>query len=129
MSSGMLLKTNSEDGFTLLETLIALVILGISLSILVEAYLIVSDSMEYQQDYNYVLNWSENKITEIIHGVELARHGSFEYSGNLFEWSVEENHNIDQAENTGLKETKLIVQWQGSNGRKTYSVSQTILDI
>lgn len=122
----ILLKINNEEGFTLIETLIALVILGIGLSILVEGYLIVTDSIEYQRDYNYVLNWSETKMAEIVHKYELGRHGNFEYSGKVFQWNVEESYNADQSE-IGLKTINLIVKWRGSNGSKTYRTARTVL--
>ncbi len=127
----MLVKFDSEEGFTLLETLIALVILGISISILVEAYLIVTDSIEYQRNYNFVLNWSDGKMNELINGIELARHGSFEYLEKSFQWSVEEgfldNNFKNIEEKNGLKTIELTVKWQSANSVKDYRTTRVVL--
>jgi len=119
-------EIKGQQGFTLLETLIAMVILGISISILVEGFLIVTDTIEYQRHYNYLINWSESKINEIASGSELARHGGFEYSGRLFQWSVEESFQYSEGL-TGLREINLSIEWQGSNSRNTYIISRLII--
>lgn len=119
-------ELKSQQGFTLLETLIAMVILGISISILVEGFLIVTDTIEYQRNYNYLINWSESKINEIAGGRELARHGGFEYSERLFQWSVEESFQYSEGL-TGLRKINLTIEWQGSNSKNTYIISRLIL--
>lgn len=79
--SKMFRRLHKEGGFTLLETLIAMVILGVSITILVEAYLTVTNGIEYQRTYNFLTAWSGDKMTELVNGMELARHGSFEHNG------------------------------------------------
>lgn len=115
-----------QQGFTLLETLIAIVILGISISILVEGFITVTDTIEYQRYYNYLINWSDSKINEIATGHELARHGFFEYSGRMFYWNVKETLKYSD-ELAGLREINLTIEWQGSIGKKTYSITRLIL--
>lgn len=128
----MIFQFKKEEGFTLLETLIAMVILGISISILVEAYLTVTNGIEYQKTYNYVLGWSGDKMTELVNDIELARHGNFKYADKYFQWHVEENLNvrdfIDEELSSGLKKIDLLVEWQDNNGIRNYRISRIILE-
>lgn len=148
----MSLKYNNEDGFTLLETLIALIILGISLSILVEGYIVVTDSIQNNRNHNYIITWSDSKMNQITSGTELARHGSFEYMNQNFNWRVEEKSLVNGSEfkmryleenenefsvvmseiltrgiSKGLKEIQLIVEWNGSNGIRDYQSKRLIV--
>ncbi|PRX30487.1 prepilin-type N-terminal cleavage/methylation domain-containing protein [Orenia metallireducens] len=112
-----------DRGFTLIEVLIAMLILGISLSILVQGFMGVNDGIERRRDYTYMASWSESKLNEIVSGVELATHGDFLYKGNLCSWSLEEDY-IDE----GVRGLKLIVRWLGSKGEYSYSVSRITLN-
>ncbi|MFP4662096.1 MAG: type II secretion system protein [Halanaerobiales bacterium] len=146
----MFLKFNNVEGFTLLDTLIAMVILGISLSILVEGYLIVTDSIQNNRNHNYIITWSESKMSQIINGTELARHGSFEYMSQNFNWRVEEKllvsgsdfkirylegndsrsgigEVLNQGTSKGLKEIQLIVEWNASNGIRDHQSRRLIV--
>jgi len=112
-----------DRGFTLIEVLIAMVILGISLSIFVHGFMGVNDGIERRRDYTYIASWSESKLNEIVSGSELATHGDFLYKDNLCSWSLEENY-IDQ----GVRDLKLIVRWSGGQGEYSYSISRVTLN-
>lgn len=127
----MFYKLGKEEGFTLLETLIAMVILGVSIAILVEAYLTVTNGIEYLRIYNYLVAWSGDKMTELINGMELARHGNFELNGREFKWYVEEKYNLSELAGNetgnGLKKMELIVEWQDRKVIKNYRISRIML--
>lgn len=127
----MFRRLHKEGGFTLLETLIAMVILGVSITILVEAYLTVTNGIEYQRTYNFLTAWSGDKMTELVNGMELARHGSFEHNGREFKWYVEERYDLseftDNDTGNGLKKMELIVEWQDRYIIRNYRVSRIVL--
>ncbi|OCL27227.1 hypothetical protein U472_07085 [Orenia metallireducens] len=110
-------------GFTLIEVLIAMVILGISLSILIHGFMSINDGIERRRDYTYIASWADGKFDEIVSGIELATHGDFLYKGNLCYWKLEEDY-IDE----GIRGLKLIIRWKGSKGEYSYSVSRVTLN-
>lgn len=116
-------KVQSKAGFTLIETLIALVILGVALAILVEGFLSITTTMDRQKDYNYLMARTEEKMIEVVNGIELATHGNFEYQGREYHWIIEE-----EVLEAGLKKIVLNVQWQGRNSEMNYSINRTIIE-
>lgn len=113
---------NNENGFTLLEVLIALIILGISFSVLIQGYTEVLGSKSFNQNYNYVLEWSVDKMIEFENKVKLSTHGQFKFKGKAFVWWIEERYYEEN-----INRLTLNVSWQGFNGKKNYSISRLIL--
>ncbi len=111
-----------EEGFTLLEVLIALVILGIGFAILTQGYITINDGMDRNQNYSFISSWAGSKLNEITAGIELNTHGSFTYRDIVYNWWTEENY-LDE----GLKEIRLIVEEYGRGDRGRYSLTRLII--
>ncbi len=111
-----------EAGFTLLEVIVAMVILGIGFSILVQGFVEVTNSVELSRDYTYLASWAASKLNELAAGVELNYHGTFLYRGRRCRWTVTEEY-INQ----NLVKLKLKITWPGKNGRRKYINSRVIL--
>jgi len=114
-------REENEAGFTLMEVLVALVILGIGFSILIQGYSLIIDSLEKQRDYNYLVSWAEGKLIEVSNGLELTPRGYFTHNGKEFKWSIEHNVKGD-----GLREIVLNVEWPGPNGLRSYRVGRIV---
>ncbi|MEJ6951291.1 type II secretion system protein [Natronospora cellulosivora (SeqCode)] len=113
---------NNEKGFTLIEVLIALVLLGISFTILVDGYRTIIDSSERNSNYHFAANWSEKKMMEIVNNLDYGYHGDFEENGIHYRWVIEE-----EPLGNNLSKLNLIMNWQGFRGEMTYSSSRYIL--
>ena len=70
-------------------------------------------------------------MTDLINGMELARHGNFELNGREFQWYVEEKYNLSELAGNetgnGLKKMELIVEWQDRKVIKNYRISRIML--
>lgn len=113
---------SNEKGFTLIEVLIALVILGISFTILVDGYRTIMDSSKRNIDYQIAAKWSEDKLIKIVNGVELDRNGYFEENDKEYRWWVEENYLDDN-----ITKLDLVISWQGLRAEIKYSCSRYIV--
>ncbi|TDX53278.1 type IV pilus modification PilV family protein [Orenia marismortui] len=112
-----------KEGFTLIEVLIAMVILGVGFSILIQGFMEVNDGLETNKNYTYVSSWAESKLKEIALGIDLNNHGTFQSQSLNYRWSTEEKI-ITQK----LKKLILRVQWQEDDKSKSYSLSRYILE-
>lgn len=112
----------NEEGFTLLEVLIAMVIMGISFSILVHGFIQVNAGIESNQNYTYVSSWAVAKINELASGIELNNHGQFKYQEEIYDWSVEEYYLDDN-----IKKMVLKIEWEENTRMKHYSLTRLVI--
>ena len=84
-----------KNGFTLLEVMVALAILSIAVStLLVIRNEAVDESIKAVQ-FRQLQNLLEQKMTEVISGVERRSGGDFRKEGfEFFEWDVEERQKV-----------------------------------
>ncbi|OCL25997.1 hypothetical protein U472_08190 [Orenia metallireducens] len=113
---------NNEDGFTLLEVIIAMAILGIGFAILTQGFTEVNDGIEGNSNYNYISIWAESKISELTTKIELNNHGVFFYQNNEYKWWTVEKH-LDK----DLKELILYIGWQEDGIEKNYSIKRILI--
>ncbi len=111
-----------EEAFTLIEVIIAMVIMGIGFSIFVQGFIEVNDGLDNKLDYNYVSNWAQAKLNELEAGAELASHGSFKYRTKIYNWDT-----VISYINPQLKQVELVISWDGKNARKKYSLSRVLI--
>ncbi|MBM7623785.1 prepilin-type N-terminal cleavage/methylation domain-containing protein [Sporohalobacter salinus] len=109
-----------EKGFTLLEVLIAMTILGISISILVSGFSEVSDSIIKGQEYTYLSTFANSKLREVAIGLELSYSGYVDYQGQSYRWYI----NTSYPEERNLEKLELIIQ--SPTGNQVYSVERLI---
>ncbi|QTL97159.1 prepilin-type N-terminal cleavage/methylation domain-containing protein [Iocasia frigidifontis] len=113
---------SNEKGFTLIEVLIAMVILGISFTILIEGYRTIMASAERNRDYLLAAKWSEDKLISIVNGDDSDRRGYFEENGKEYSWWVEEKCLDDN-----LIRFDLIMSWPGLRAEIKYSCSRYLV--
>lgn len=95
-----------EAGFTLLEVLIAVTIVGISISILVSGFTEVNDTLLKGQEYTYMASFAETKLKAVINGIELSYSGYFDYQGRTYQWYIE----TEYLDTKNLERLKLTIQ-------------------
>lgn len=122
MSQNGVRPVNNQDGFTLIEVLIAVTILGIGFAVLINGFTGVLVSNERSSDYLYVVSWADKKLIKVTNDIELNRHGSFEYKNKRFDWWIEEGYL-----ETDLKKITLKVEWKLKNNTVTYSQERLVL--
>ncbi len=110
-------------GFSLIEVLVALVILGVGVTILVAGFVQINDNYENINIKTYISNWSESKLNEIISGIDYNYHGNFEYRERRYRWWVEE----DYLDNDLLK-LILKVEWEEGNKIRQYSIYRYVIN-
>ncbi len=111
---------NREKGFTLLEVLIAVVITGISFTILAQGYSQVVNSIDRNRDYTYISSRAEDRLIKTVNDIEVNRSGSFSYAGKRYRWRTDEERITDVL-------TKIIVNIEKEDGQTIYSLSRLVL--
>lgn len=114
---------NKEEGFTLIEVIIAMVIMGIGFSIFIQGFMEINNGLENKLNYTYLSNWATIKLDELESQIELNGHGSFKYREQLYKWHIEEAYI-----NPKLKKLKIVISWKASNRRKKYSLSRVVIN-
>ena len=109
-----------EQGFTLLEVVIALTIVGISIAILVTGFSEVNDTLIKGQEYTYLATVADTKLREVINGLELSYSGYFSYQGAVYQWYIETEYL--RAKN--LARLKLTVQ--SPQQRDIYTIKRIV---
>lgn len=110
-----------QGGFTLIETMIAMVILAIGFTILVEGFTMISTAVEKKQDYFFLNSWSEDKLLEVINGIDHSQNGVVSYRNREYRWWIEQKYLNEQ-----LQELELNVEWPGPKGFNHYQNSRLI---
>mgnify|MGYP006270900457 CR=1 FL=1 len=109
-----------EEGFTLLEVVIAMTIVGISISILVTGFSEVNDTLIKGQEYTYLAAFAETKLREVINGLELSYSGYFNYQGAVYQWYLETEYLTAK----NLSRLKLTIQ--SPQQKDIYSIKRIV---
>jgi len=109
-----------KSGFTLLEVLIAMTILGISISILVAGFSEVSDSLVKGQDYTYLSTFATTKLTEVATGMELSYSGYLDYQEMTYQWYIDTHYKEDE----NIEQLELIIE--SRQGNQLYSLKRAV---
>ena len=122
----------NQNGSLLLESLLAIVIVSVSLTVIIQALVSNLRAMERSSSYLSAMVSLENKMNALIY--KCLRHQplkesvSFDSSDDPYKYSLEE-HNIDGDEKTAvLKEVKLISSWKEGKKDQRMSLMTYLLD-
>ena len=113
---------NNQKGFTLIEDLIALLILGIGASVLISGFVAVAEGNQKVNNKLFVSYWAESKLNEIIAEIDYNYHGTFQYENKVYQWWVKEQYLDDN-----MMQLVLKVEWQGKSRTKKYSISRNVI--
>lgn len=111
-----------KNGFTLIEVLVAMIILSISMSVIIEGFVTANEREETMDDISYVSTWAENKINEIDVGSEMSRNGSFEREGRVYYWNLGTKYYDTQYEDCDFK-----IEWDMKGTKKNYTIDRLVL--
>jgi|SRR5690554_526804 len=108
-----------QNGFTILEALVSLVILGLAFSYILPGFSQLLDSQTYltTQTEAYILG--RGKLAEIITGAERAQEGAFPEPWSDLHWRYNEEKPAE-----GLRRRIVVVRWEGLLGDKQITVSR-----
>lgn len=98
----------TEKGFTLLEALISLLIMGLTLSYILPGFFQVVELQTYLTAKTEASILGQGKLEEIINKAELAQEGVFPEPWAHFHWRYDEERLAES-----LTRGVLIVRWEG----------------
>ena len=114
-------KVSFQNGFTLLETLVALAVLAIALGVIYQIFGTSLRNMQYAKDYSTAQMLAESKLSELGKGIPL-REGAFEGKFNdKYIWHMDVTPLPFSQENGGNEIKKLKVDFKvlwGAGERK-----------
>jgi prepilin-type N-terminal cleavage/methylation domain-containing protein len=128
MPTGGIKMKGQEAGFTLLEVVIAVVIMGLAFGVLMRGFLGANQLLGSNESHTYVSNWAESKLAEITTGLTYVPQGEISHSNKDYDWSIEERQLDLEAINGGLKKVIIQVEWKEGGRKKSYSLSRLIYD-
>lgn len=108
-----------ERGFTLIEVLVAVIILSIGFTFIAEGFSQAMNSYERTKNYNYVIGRAEEKLIEYSNGLEYLSHGTFERENRIYDWWIEEEP-LPESDNL----SKIIITVEWAEGDRQYSIER-----
>lgn len=121
-------KIDDNRGFSLIETLVAFMILSISLVMVLELFSGSLKSINISNDYEYAIFHARKKMEEILVFENLDPINTQGELGNGYEWTVEvspEQNIIDNSPTSQLVlfNIKVKVQWQKFGRTKEFMIT------
>ncbi|MCL4514439.1 MAG: prepilin-type N-terminal cleavage/methylation domain-containing protein [Firmicutes bacterium] len=120
------MKKNREAGFTLLEVLVAVTILGIGLTVLVEGFAAGLAVLQNTRNNSIAIILAEGKLAEVENGLVAGDSGDFAEAGeeySRFRWTV----STEQGEPGGIRKITVTVSWDSPRGRRSYALSSAMM--
>lgn len=115
-----------QNGFTLLETLVALAVLAIALGVIYQIFGTSLRNMQYSRDYSYAQMLAESKLSELSKGVPVKAGtwgGDF---NNKYSWVMDVAQAPATSEDGGDVVDKyrvdFVVRWSAGNSQRTISL-------
>ena len=119
-------KIKRAQGFTLLETLVALAILALSLGVIYQIFGVSLKNIQHARDYSYAQMLAESKLSEIGKGIPVIE-GS--YGGNVgqkYIWKMDviPLHGDDSDEQLIYTyQVKFTISWMHSGKGRTIAIN------
>lgn len=107
-----------QKGFTILETLISLVILGLAFGYILPGFSQLLDSQTYLTKQTEAYTLGRGKLAEITTGAERAQEGTFPEPWSDLHWRYDEEKPAE-----GLRRRIMVVRWEGFLGDKQIIIS------
>ena len=109
-------KVSHNQGFTLVETILAVTLAGLTIAVLTAAFMNAVHLQKLVQDRVYVMVLGESKLAELENGSENGSSNDFPAPYANYKWSAQE-----EAVDDGSTKIILTVDWSDANGSFTHS--------
>lgn len=116
---------NSHKGFTLLEILVALSILGIAITVLLQLFSANLRSLSVSEDYVFAVSKAEAKMREILDDKDLSEKSWTEITDDGYRMDVSINEGLkDRTENLQVRifEVTLSLSWTKNTKNKSLTL-------
>ena len=122
-----LISKLNRKGSLLVEALLAISILSIGLTLIIQSFLSSVRATVYAADYSLATILLENKMSDLIEkgfiGDSIDEEGFLEGPNEKFRYHLETHNMETQGGSANLNQVKLSILW--SSGRKTNSILLT----
>ncbi len=129
------MNTGKRKAFTLVEVIIALVVVSISLLGLIRLHLISISMAEAAEEISQAVLLAEEKIAEILasgYPEEGIKSGQTEKNAQVLNWRTEvadlQSSELTEAEIKGLRRISVEVFWKQGAGTKSLQMSTYVAD-
>lgn len=116
---------DSHKGFTLLEILVALSILGIAITVLLQLFSANLRSLSVSEDYVFAVSKAEAKMREILDDKDLSEKSWTEITDDGYRMDVSINEGLkDRTENLQVRifEVTLSLSWTKNTKNKSLTL-------
>lgn len=111
----------SKDGFSLIEIMIAVTIVGISFAVIAEGYIAMSSLVQQVKEYQLVSSFARNKMNQLTQKTDASLAGTDQLL------TLEVNWNAVTADmGDGVQRVTVYVDWQSRKGQKQYQLTTLI---
>ena len=112
----------NAKGFSLIEILVAVTIVGISFAIIVEGYVGMSRLVQQMKEYQLASSFAREKITQIVQKIDPTTAGSVTLTGGFkVTWNA-----VIADMSDGVRRLTVYVDWDSQKGDKQYELATLI---
>lgn len=115
------MRIQNEEGFSLIEVLVGLLIMGLSLGVFLETFYTALRLRERGSEYSVLPLLAQEKMEAIMAGDERAEEGYFSEPWNEYRWRLWRETQVDGVTLWSLRLTR-------RDGREAYRLSTARLD-
>ena len=125
-------RRKSEDGALLMEALLAVVILSVSLTLIIQSLMTSRRASVYSRDYSIAGYLLESKMFELVQQrwieAPFEEEGVFSEPYGDYQYRIEAvSLDAGKTDEQGLNEVKVEVSWPRGNKRRTFSVATYLM--
>ncbi len=107
-----------DTGFTLIEILVAVTIVGIAFAIIAHGYISLTGLVRQIREYQVVDSFANNKLNQVVRKIDPGVIGYHDLGLMEVDWQV-----IDLDMGDGVRRVTITVEWSGRRGPRTYQLT------
>lgn len=107
-----------EDGFTLIEVLVAIMVMGLLFPLILEGFGLALNVASRSSAQTFAVVLAKEHMARAALSLNEGEEGSVIYRGKTFNWEVVKN----SSEIQGLQEIAVVITWQGKRQVQRYEL-------
>lgn len=112
---------NNAKGFTLIEILVAVTIVGISFAVIVDGYMSMSRLVQQMKEYQLASSFAREKMNNLVQKIDKTTSGTETLNTLKVTWNA-----IYINVGDGVRRLTVAVDWENQKGKKEFQLTTLV---